>query len=213
MSRSGYGGPPAWLVFIVAVAVVFGGYYIWTGVNNYLRTGGLGVVEATERADIIASATADRAQANPTRTLSPSLTPVPPCQDFVVSVPTAIIRAAPNTNAAVVTQINQGATVCVIGRADENQEWYIVDSNPRTQRIEFAYMHESIIRAADPTATATRTATLPPTITQTPTATPSRTPTRTQSPTVNPNATDTPTSPPTITLTPSPTVTQSFRSA
>ncbi len=214
MSRSSRGGgPPAWLIILVAVALVFGGYYVWLGVSNYLRTGGLGVVEATARAVVIASATADRVFSQPSSTLPPSLTPIPECQEFFVSVPQAIVRAAPNTGGEVVTQLAQGTSVCVIGRADENNEWYVIDSNPDTRRIEFAYMHETIILPADPTATPTRTVTPPPTITSVPTLTPSTTPTRTLTPTIDPNATDTLTPTPSDTPLPDDTSTPSFQSA
>ena len=207
------GGFPTWLIFLIAIAVVFGGYYLWLGVSNYLRTGGLGVVEATERANVIATATADRQSAAPSRTVPPTLTPIPPCQEFFVSVPSAIVRQAPNTNSAIVTQLSESESVCVIGRAEEDADWYIVDGNSATRRIEFAYMHESIIRAADPTPTPSRTPTQLPTVTPVPSLTPSRTPSRTPSPTINPNASDTPLAPPTITPTPSDTPTPAFESA
>ena len=41
---SGYGsggGLPPWLVFIVAIALVFGTYYVWTGLRDFIRSGGL----------------------------------------------------------------------------------------------------------------------------------------------------------------------------
>ena len=69
------GGVPAWLVFVVAVAIVLAAYYLWVGVQNYLRTGGLGVVEATRQAELIVTATADRVQGVPTRTPVPTFTP------------------------------------------------------------------------------------------------------------------------------------------
>ena len=85
-------GPPAWLVFLVAIALVFGAYYLWTGLSSYLRTGGLGVVEATERAEIVASATAEEFFfSNPTLTAPPSLTPIPECQTFQVTAASAIV--------------------------------------------------------------------------------------------------------------------------
>ena len=83
---SGYGsggGLPPWLVFIVAIALVFGTYYVWTGLRDFIRSGGLGVIEATQRAEIITSATLDRAatitQAAPEITIRPSPTPLPAC--------------------------------------------------------------------------------------------------------------------------------------
>ena len=45
MRRNSRSGPPALLAFLLAAALVFGVYYIWQGVQTFLRTGGLGVVE------------------------------------------------------------------------------------------------------------------------------------------------------------------------
>jgi hypothetical protein len=211
-SRRGGGGPPAWLIFLVIVALVFGAYYMWLGIQNYLRTGGLGVAEATERANIIATSTAERISALPTQTQPPSFTPVPECQAFVVSVPSAIVRDAPSPNAAIVTSLPQGTDVCVLGR-DEGSEWYAIDSNPRTRRLEIAYMHETVINAVNPTPTITRTPTPLPTITSLPTLTPSDTPIPQPTATIDPDATDTLTPTPPPTLTPTLTPTTSFESA
>lgn len=166
--RGGRSRSPAPLAFLVAVAIVFGGYYLLQGFQTFLRTGGLGVDEATEQARLIGSATAARVTRAPLQsamTLRPTATPPPACQDFRVSVPAGIVRDGPAPNAAIVTQLTQGAMVCVLGR-ETNSEWYTLDLNPSTRRIDLAYMHETVIEAVNPTPTPTRTE--PPTRTFTP---------------------------------------------
>jgi hypothetical protein len=206
-------GIPAWLVFLIAVALVFGVYYVWTGIRDFLRTGGLGITEATQRAAIVTTATVERrvtqqAGAAVEATRRPTSTPVPECMDFVVNVPVAVVRSAPSTRGDVVVQLRQGETVCVVGRASENSEWYLIDSNPRTRALEAVYMHQDIIEAMNPTPTPSRTMTPLPTVTPTFSLTPSESPvptiapTMTPSPTNDPNLTDTPT--PTITPSPTP---------
>lgn len=226
-SRPGTGGPPAWLVVLVAVALVFGLYYLWQGVQNFFRTGGRGVVEATERAVTVNTATAERVQrANigSDATPRPTNTPVPECQDFVVSVPNAIIRETPSTNGAILTSLNQGSQVCVLEHLADS-EWYVIDQTPGTRRLDLAYMHETVLRAVNPTLTPTRTTTPLPTVTPTPTETPSLTPSPqpsqpTATPTEDENAAPTlpppemPTLPPAETPTPDepePTPTEQIR--
>jgi hypothetical protein len=194
-------------VFLVAIALVFGAYYLWTGLSSYLRTGGLGVVEATARAVIVASVTAQEFfEDNPTMTARPTLTPVPECQPFVVTAPSAIVRENPNTTAAIVTAFAEGTEVCVLEKLPDS-EWYSIDMQPQSRRLELAYMHESIIEAVNPTLTPSRTPTALPTVTITPSPTPSQTWTPAPTQTIDPDATDTPT--PTSTPTPTP----SFQSA
>lgn len=197
----GSGGPPAWFIFIVGVAIVFGIYYVWLGVQNFLRTGGRGIAETTQQAQVITTATA---RVRPTANLNilPTFTPVPTCLDFVVSVPNAIVREAPSPNGAIVTSYSQNEAVCVLGRPQPDSEWYTIDMNPRTRRLETAYMHESVIQALYPTPTPTRTPTPAPTLTSPPTPTASITPSPRPTETLDPDVTDTP--PPTAT--PSPTL-------
>lgn len=202
----GASGAPAWLVFVVAVAIVFGAYYLWVGVQNYLRTGGLGVVEATRQAELIVTATAARVLSVPSRTPVATFTPIPSCQDFVVSVPSAIVRAQPTTRGAIVTSLSAGETVCVLGR-DGETEWYTIDQNPRTRILELAYMHETVIQAVNPTPTPSRTPTPLPTVTPVPSSTPTLSPEPRPTDTPDPAATDTPTP------TPTPTATDAVQSA
>jgi hypothetical protein len=201
-------GLPPWLVFLMAVALVFGGYYLYLGAQTYLQTGGLGVEEATEQAYVFATSTA---RSQPTLdprvtavvyglTLPPTATEVPPCSDFIVIVPSAIVRSAPTTRGNVITTLSEGDEVCVVGQ-DEGSEWYTIDTNPFTRRLDDAYMHQDLIRASNPTLTPSRTMTPPPTVTLAPSLTPSITFTPSPLPTRDPRDTDTPTP----TYTPSPT--------
>ncbi|MCU0475773.1 MAG: SH3 domain-containing protein [Anaerolineae bacterium] len=167
------GGLPGWLIFLIAVAIGLGAYYTWLGVQDYVRAGGLGVTEATQRADLIASATQERAAtftavAPALITLAVTPTPVPPCQDFAVAVTVGIVRDRPSTNAAILEQLPQGTTVCVIARIGEDGEWYELDINPRTRRLDAGYMRQDLVEALNPTPTPSRTVTRPPTVTPVP---------------------------------------------
>ena len=129
----------------------------------------------------------------------PTFTPVPSCADFVVTVHTAIIRSLPSTNSRIVGAVDEGETVCVIAK-EANSEWYILDDNPLTRRLEPVFMHEDIIRALNPTPTPTRTFTPSPTTSPSPTFT--KSPTPTPLPSRRPNTQDAPS------ITPRPTITR-----
>ncbi len=203
--RGGSGLPP-WLVFVLAIALVFGGYYMYLGARDFIETGGLGMDEATERAQIISTATA---RSQPTRgttvnvfgyTPPPTETPIPPCEEFIVSVATAIVRNAPTLRGEVVGTLVEGEIVCVVGM-EPNTDWYIIDSNPLTRRLEAVYMRNDLIEPRNPTLTPSSTYTPAPSVTPMPSLTPSITVSPTLSPTRDPRASDTPTP----TFTPSPT--------
>lgn len=203
---------PPWFIFLSTLALILGGYYVLLGLRDYVRTGGLGVVEATQQAAVRATATeVQRATAAiPTPTLIPSFTPVPDCEDWRVTVPSAIVRGAPSTAAPLVAVVDQGAVVCVI-RNLQDTDWYLIDVRPETTRIDEGYMRNDIIQPVNPTPTATLSPTPLPTVTPiTPTATdtpaPSPTPdpaapaapsaSVTPSPSPPPSATPTATPPP-----------------
>lgn len=191
---------PPWLIFIVAIAVVFGAYYVWNGFQDFLRTGGLGIREATERARLIATATQERVATREaireTRIATARATPtdVPPCQDFVVSVPQAVIRINPTTNSELVEQVPSGTILCVIA-LQEGTDWYLIDTNPRTRRLDAAYIREDLVRAANPTLTPSRTFTPLPTVTPMP-VTETATPTATATATVTATTAAQPVNPP-----------------
>ncbi|MEM6285030.1 MAG: SH3 domain-containing protein [Chloroflexota bacterium] len=194
-------GLPAWLIFLLSVAFVLGGYYLWLGLQTYLATGGLGVEAATDQAAVVATTASVRraTEAEPTRTLFPTFTPIPACEDWIVSVPTANIRNAPSVESAVVGSAVGGRIMCVIERVGDT-DWYLIDLNTDTRRIEEAYMRNDTIESLAPTPTPTISPTPLPTVTPiTPTVTNTPLPT----PTIDPDAT----LPPTATVTPLPTVT------
>lgn len=192
-------GPPVWIIFLVGIALVLGGYYIFLGVRNFLRAGGLGVLEATQAAQV--EATATFVAIVPTLPiLVPTLTPVRECTAFTVSVPSAIVRSAPSPNGAIIEALDQGTEVCVIERAGDG-EWYLIDQNTITRRVEAGYMNENVIEAVNPTLTPTLTPR--PSITPSPTQTPTITTTPSPRPTATIDFASTDT--PTPTVTPSPT--------
>lgn len=181
---------PGWLVMLLAVALVFGGYYLWIGIRDFLETGGQGIIEATELAEQRITATAERSATldavirgeRARFTAVPTATDVPPCQDFEVIVTAAIVRERATTNSALVEQIPLGETVCVIAKQGD---WYMIDLNPRTRRLEAAYLRDDLITASNPTLTPSRTFTPLPTVTPLPnqsTATPTSTATATETP-------------------------------
>ena len=184
-------GPPTWFVILLGIAIVFGLYYLLLGFRNFMASG-VTVVESTRQAIVESTATAVRIVEleHLAPTPLPSFTPVPACQDFAVIVPSAIIRAAPSTRSEIVDTVSRGEIVCVIAR-EADSEWYLLDKNTLTRRLEAVYMHEDIIRALNPTETPTRT----PTPTDTPEATltplPSATPMATHT-AAAPSATPTP---------------------
>lgn len=201
--RGRRGGPPAWFVFLIAVALVFGLYYLWIGFRDYTLSGGLGLIAATTQAALDGTATAARLSDLQTRapTGLPTFTPIPPCQDFVVTVPSAIVRDQPSTSGGIIDTLSEGALVCVISR-EGSSEWFLIDTNPVTRRVEPGYMREDIIEALNPTPTASATYTPPPTVTDTPTPTATETAEPQPTPTRDPSQTDTPTPSPTPTETP-----------
>ena len=181
--------------------MIFGAYYIWQGAANFIRTGGRGVVQSTEHAQVVSTATAvqiTRIATSAAELIRPSATPVPECHDFRVSVPEAVVREDASMNARPVTALRQGTIVCVLAHEGE---WYAIDMDDSPRRISLAYMHETIIEAINPTPT--------PSITPTPSDTFTPLPTVTITPSVEPTSTVTPlptdTRDPRITNTPGPT--------
>ena len=176
MSFGQRSGPPSWFVILLGIAIVFGVYYLWLGIRNFMSTG-VPIIESTEQARERSTATAVRIleiELNAPTPL-PSFTPVPDCQEFAIRVREAIVRSEPDISSRIVEALREGDIVCVIAKVP-NSEWYLIDQNPLTRRIDKVYMHQDIIRALNPTATPTDTLT----------PTPSPTPTITLTPTIRP---------------------------
>ena len=123
------GSQPAWLITLVGVALVLPGWYLWQGVQNYLRSGDPGVREVTGQARLFAGPTVIRQW---TRRVEfappPTRTPMPECQPFVVVVPEAIVRAAPAADARIVRGLFE--------RDDLNDDSNSVDPDPDTAPFE-----------------------------------------------------------------------------
>jgi len=189
--RRGRDGLPAWLIFLVGIALVFGIYYVWLGIQSFLRSGGRGIIESTRSASIVSTATAAFIETG-IPTVRPTTTPFPPCEPFIVIVPNARVRGAPSDSGAIITSFFMNDPVCVEGRVAPDSEWYIIDWKPETRRVDVAYMHESVIEPKNPTPTPTHTQKPPPSVTPLPTLTPSRTPAVTATRTEVVVSTDTP---------------------
>jgi hypothetical protein len=185
---------PAWLVSLIGIALVFGLYYLWIGLRDFMATGGLGILEATEQAAEVSTATAERIQIQQAPiTPLPSFTPVPECQDFVVvSEIRANLRGSPSMNGPLVGSVLPGDTVCVLER-DSNPDWYVLDLSPEVRRIERAYISADLVEAVNPTPTPSNTFTPLPTVTPVPTDTATITPSPAPTDTPDPEATNTPT--------------------
>ncbi len=195
---SGQGGPPAWLVILLGAALVFGGYFIWVGVRNYMR-GAFAAITPLTPAVQTPVATGLLPTDRPRFTPVPTRTPVPACQEFRVVVTEAIVRECASTRCAVATTRREGDVVCVLQRDYTDAEWFIVDLDDSPFFTTLGYMHESLLRPLNPTPTPSITNTPLPTLTPLPSNTPLPTPVPTDTPNPATPATPTPT------FTPSPT--------
>ena len=191
-SRQG-GSPPNWFVFLLGVALIFGGYYLWINFEDYVRSGGLSVRQATTVSEQQANATEIRRVTViaelPTR--RPTATAKPPCQDFRVSANTAIMRQAASVNSKNLDVLPSGTVVCVLEGidGDDSFTWYLIDREPNTQLIEAGYMREDVIRPLNPTPTPSDTPLAAPSVTamSTAVASPTFAPLRTTPVTITPS--------------------------
>ncbi len=191
-SRRQQGGPPSWFVALIAAALVFGGFRLIMGVQDFFRAGGALRPTATA----LARATEVSLRATNTQsaifTAMPTNTPQPTCDDHRVRVGAGNVnvRRQPSMQAAVIETISEGTVVCVL---EQQGEWFLIDRNPRTRRIDEGYIFQTLLQPVNPTPTPTNTFSPAPTITLTPTHTPTPTP--------SPTPTAAPTTPPTRTPT------------
>ncbi len=202
-TRPGRGrrGPPAWLIFLLGVAFVMGAFYLWQGVNDFIQTEGRGILESRTLQAEVSTATAIQItlRAGDVRVTGlPTGTPIPECMDFIVIVERANIREEPQVQGQFIQTVDEGNTLCALSISGD---WYLLDLNPNTRRIETGYIREDLVEAINPTPTPSNTFTPAPTVTNLPTNTPSITPTPRPTNTVNPDVTNTPTPSPTATPT------------
>lgn len=204
-------GPSPLLIVVIGALLVFGGYYVWIGFLQFLEDQGDITADVTREARITATAQSRQPVSLPTIYVPATLTPLPPCQNFYVSVERAVYRECPaqdDRECPVRDIILEGTELCIYDRVPNNQEWYVVELNPGGTYRDLVYIHQSVVRASDPTLTPTITFTPLPTITAIPTETvlPSPTPSRTPTldPAVSPTPSPTPTPPPSRTPSPTP---------
>ncbi len=186
-------GPSPVLVVVIAAFLVFGGYFVWTGLLNFFEAQG----DINHNITQVARST-ETAEARPTATrpyFPVTFTPLPPCQTFVVDVESAVYRECPskdNTKCPVRDTVPYGTELCVYARAPENPEWYVVELNPGGAYRDIVYIHESVVEAANPTPTPSLTFTPAPTVSPAPSSTPTA-PSEPANPTASPGAVPTPT--------------------
>lgn len=169
-------GPPSWFILLIAIALVFGVFRVLVGIQSFFQTGGV----LRPSASAIAIETAAAAEGTSSRpdtlvTRYPTMTALPTCQDYVVRPGAQVInvRRQPSTTAAVEETLSEGSPVCVLAIQGE---WYVIDRDIRTRRVEEGYIFEGLLASTLPTPTPTRMALAAATITLTPSPTPTRTP-------------------------------------
>ncbi|GAB1420595.1 hypothetical protein MASR2M15_07020 [Anaerolineales bacterium] len=169
MMRSARKGPPAWFIFLLGTAFVFGVYFLWNRAADFVSGGALDFLSPTPTLTVTVS-NIDTLLSDPfSEIVSPvegtlAFTPSPRCLDFEVIVDSAIVRQSPVLGAGIVTSFARGEVVCILEH-DAERGWYHIDVNARTRRIEDGYMFEDLLLAINPTPTPTITPTMPPTVT------------------------------------------------
>lgn len=179
-------GPPAWFVILIVMALVFGVYYLFTGIQDFFSFTDNNVTASQVTQ---AGVTPIRSMLEPLPTLRPTSTPIPECKVYFIAVERAIVRGAATTNSAVMESLTQGAEICVIAR-EPGTEWYLIDLDPSSRFIDRGYIRADLVQSRDPTPTPTNTIGPAPTVTLTPSWTPS------QSATADPLEQSAPTLPP-----------------
>jgi hypothetical protein len=198
-------GPSPFLIILIGALLVFGGYFVWTGFLSFLADRGDITAQATRESAASATAGAAPPVMIPSLFMPATFTPLPACQWFRVSAERAVYRECPsrdNRECPIRETVEYGTELCVYSRAPGNPEWYIIELNPNGAYRDTVFMHESVLKAVNPTVTPVPTFTPAPT----PIASPTETPAPSQPP--NPAETLAPAveSAPTPTLTPSPTL-------
>lgn len=198
-------GLSVWLVVITAALLVFGGYYTWRGVLNFLDAGGNISAPVTATVSRLTSVVNDATETEGTLVFfDATVTPKRTCIDFKVTVVRARARDCAKDTCETVRMPVYGDTICVYGVSTSDPDWYEINLQPEDILPLIAYMHKSVIAPLHPTARPTQTFTPLPTVTPMPTlprtATPTEVPTDTPNPATPPTRTPipTPTQPPPI---------------
>lgn len=160
------------LVTLIAVTLVFGGYFLWSGFMNWADQEG-----QTRRAEQTTEALVAASETNrPTLIPIPSRTPLPGCQIYSVNVESAYVRECPSIACDWEDRLEFQTDICVYEKVTNGEypdfaEWYVVDLNAGGVFTDIVYIHESVIEPKYPTPRPSMTFTALPTITLTPTIT------------------------------------------
>ncbi len=194
---------PTGLIILAGMLLVFGGYYVWRGMMDFLDSSGNITAPATStalaRLTITLGAQTDEPTVNFIAPVLATKTPARPCQEFRVNVVRARVRECPKDSCNTVVLPGQGAKICVLGSVPSAPDWYEINLSPDDTIPQIGYMHNSVLDPANPTPRPTRTPKPLATVTPIPSETPTRTPTPLPTHTPNPAA------PATWTNTPTPT--------
>lgn len=190
-------GPGPLMTTLLAAVLVFGGYFLYMGTRKYIEQDYQSDQRATETAVINQTEIAIQ-QATRSFMPFPTSTRVPDCEMFEVETDSAWVRECPSFECRGRDRFFQGQEICVLGLATDFEffdasEWYKIDMNFGESYLDVAYMHESVIRPANPTPRPSATFTPLPTITPLPTTELSPTPTSTPTnppPTITPTLSD-----------------------
>lgn len=203
-------GPSPLITVLIGALFVFGAYFVWSGFLSFLEDRGNITAQVTREALTTATAETNAVRPGlPTVFVAATFTPQPPCEWIVIVAATALSRECPSQSyyrCPVLERLTRDTELCSRGRAPENEDWYVIDTNPEGIYHDYFYVHEYDVRPRDPTPRPTQTFIPLPTVTPTPTV-PSPTPTDTPTPTQTPVATDTATPTPLPSATPTPSIT------
>jgi len=207
-------GPSALITVLVGALLVFGGYFVWQGFLGFLDDQGNITAQVTRQAVTTATAQTNLVRpVLPTVYVPATFTPQPPCEWLIISAETALSRECPSQSyyrCPVIERLKRGTELCSRGRAPENEDWYVIDTNPDGIYHDYFYVYRWDVAPRDPTVIPSKTFTPLPTVTPLPTFTPSPTvPTATPTVTPIPQPTATVTPPPEPSATPRPSVTPS----
>lgn len=145
---------------LVAFTLVFATFFLLQGLRNASTGVDPQRSAATQQAQWEFTEIAEQNRAlYSTQTARPTATAIPPCQEFTIRTAMANIRAEPDIDAERLDRLPEGSAICVIQAASSTAEWYLIDRNPNTRRVEIGYMHQSVLRATNPTPRPTATAT------------------------------------------------------
>jgi hypothetical protein len=199
-SRRSNGRAGCWAI-IAGLLLVFGGYYVWRGFMTFMASNGdINAPILTRTAEVsFQTATVNRILGTLDLHDLPTIpfTPTKACIEFKVKVVKARIRECPKETCNTIDLPVQGTSICVVGPAADDNNWYQIIVDPKDPIAEIGYMHKSVLAPANPTKTP-----MPPL--KFPTVTPL--PTQTQPKISIPPPSDTPSSadvPPTEAPTPS----------